>query len=197
MWNNTVDNKTRNLNFCVTFDLSDESRERSSPSNNSAELRFRLFSKRSTVAEKFRIAKLVLSLSHPYTFHRGGSTRLKSTWVQHRQHHRAQESARERMLSLLLRVGWIPTLHLKTFSGQRLDGKIQEKHSGKRNRDTFATVLFSFRSVTRVPRKLDQTVLFLCIDLSRTCDSPGGTPSVITQWPHSLEINEWLLLIDI
>ena len=68
MWNNTVDNKTCNLNFYITFDLSDESRERSSPSNNSAELRSRLFSKRSTVAEKFRIAKSG-SLSHPYTFH--------------------------------------------------------------------------------------------------------------------------------
>ena len=34
---------------------------------------------------------------------RGGSKRLKKTWVQQRQHHRAQESARERMLSLLLR----------------------------------------------------------------------------------------------
>ena len=30
---------------------------------------------------------------------RGGSTRLKITWVQQRQHHRAHESARERMLS--------------------------------------------------------------------------------------------------
>ena len=69
MRNNTVDNKTCNLNFCVTFDLSDESRELSSPSNNSTELRSRLFSKRPIVAEKFRIAKLVLSLSHPYTFH--------------------------------------------------------------------------------------------------------------------------------
>ena len=36
---------------------------------------------------------------------RGGSTRLKITWVQQRQHHRAQESARERMLSLALRGG--------------------------------------------------------------------------------------------
>ena len=43
MWNNMVDNKTCNLNFSVTFDLSDESRERSSPSNNSAKLRSRLF----------------------------------------------------------------------------------------------------------------------------------------------------------
>ena len=38
MWNNTIDNKTCNLNFSVTFDRLDESRERSSPSNNSAEL---------------------------------------------------------------------------------------------------------------------------------------------------------------
>ena len=29
------------------------------------------------------------------------ATRLKITWVQQRQHHRAEESARERMLSLL------------------------------------------------------------------------------------------------
>ena len=33
---------------------------------------------------------------------RGGLTRLKITWVQQRQHHKAQESARERMLSLAL-----------------------------------------------------------------------------------------------
>ena len=36
---------------------------------------------------------------------RGSSTRLKITWVEQRQHHRAQESARQRMLSLLLRRG--------------------------------------------------------------------------------------------
>ena len=34
---------------------------------------------------------------------RGGSTRLKITWVQQRQHHRAHENARERMVSLALR----------------------------------------------------------------------------------------------
>ena len=34
---------------------------------------------------------------------KGGSTRLKITWVQQRQHHRVQESARERMLNLALR----------------------------------------------------------------------------------------------
>ena len=33
---------------------------------------------------------------------RGGSTRFKITWVQQRQHHRAHESARERVLSLTL-----------------------------------------------------------------------------------------------
>ena len=57
-----------------------------------------------------------------------------------------------------LRVGSIPTFHLKSYEqlfGQRLDGKIQEKRSAKRNRGTFATVLFLFRSVTPVPRKLD------------------------------------------
>ena len=70
------------------------------------------------------------------------------------------------VLSLLLSVGSIPALHLKflnNFSGQRFDGKIQEKRSGKRNRDTFATVIFLFRSVTPVPRKLDQTILFLSL----------------------------------
>ena len=35
--------------------------------------------------------------------------------------------------------------------------------SSKRNRNTFATVLFLFRSVTPVPRKLDQTILFLSL----------------------------------
>ena len=43
------------------------------------------------------------------------SIRLKLTWVQQRQHHRAHQSAREKILSLALRVGSIPTLHLKTF----------------------------------------------------------------------------------
>ena len=67
---------------------------------------------------------------------------------------------------MLLRVGSIPTLHFKTFEQlfwTTLDGKIQEKRSGKRNRDTFATVLFLFRSVTLVPKKLDQTILFLSL----------------------------------
>ena len=35
---------------------------------------------------------------------RGGSTPNKITWVQQRQHHSARESARERMLSLALRM---------------------------------------------------------------------------------------------
>ena len=52
---------------------------------------------------------------------------------------------------------------LNNFSGQQLDGNIQEKRSGKRNHDTFTTVLFLFRSVTPVPRKLDQTILFLSL----------------------------------
>ena len=34
---------------------------------------------------------------------RGGSTRLKITWVQQRQYHRAHGSARERVLSLALK----------------------------------------------------------------------------------------------
>ena len=37
---------------------------------------------------------------------RTGSTGLKITWVQHRQHHRAQKSARERMLSFPLIVNF-------------------------------------------------------------------------------------------
>ena len=69
MRNNTVDNKTCNLNFSITFDLSDESREGSPPYSNSAELRSRLSSKRLTVADKFRIGRLFISLSHPYTFY--------------------------------------------------------------------------------------------------------------------------------
>ena len=63
--------------------------------------------------------------------------------------------------SKYLMVGSIPTLHLKTFDQrERFDGKIKEKCSGKRNHKIFATtVLFLFRSVTPVPRKLDQTIL--------------------------------------
>ena len=41
--------------------------------------------------------------------------------------------------------------------------KTSTKRSGKRNRDTFATVLFLLRSVTPVPRKLDQIILFLSL----------------------------------
>ena len=52
---------------------------------------------------------------------------------------------------------------LNNFSGERLDGTNKEKHSGTRNRATFATVLFLFRSVTPFPRKLDQTILFLSL----------------------------------
>ena len=52
---------------------------------------------------------------------------------------------------------------LNNFSGKRLNGTIKEKRSGKRNCDTFATVLFWFRFVTPVPRKLDQTILFLSL----------------------------------
>ena len=63
-----VDNKTSNLNFFVTFNLSDKSRGRSSSSKNSPELRSHFFSKISIVAEKFRIARLGLSLSHQCTF---------------------------------------------------------------------------------------------------------------------------------
>ena len=63
----------------------------------------------------------------------------------------------------MLRVASIPTLSklLNDFSGERLDETIKEKRSCKRNRNTFATVLFLFRSITPVPRKLDETILFL------------------------------------
>ena len=59
--------------------------------------------------------------------------------------------------SKYLMVGSIPTLHLKTFDQrERFHGKIKEKCSGKRNHKIFATtVLFLFRSVTPVSRKLD------------------------------------------
>ena len=59
------------------------------------------------------------------------------------------------------RLGSIPTLHVKTF--EQLNGTIKEKRSGKRNGETFATVLFLFHSVTPVPSKLDQTILFLSL----------------------------------
>ena len=61
-------------------------------------LNFSVKSLSSKVVQKFRGEVAVLSLPL-----RGGSTRLKIAWVQQRQHHKAQESARERMLSLALR----------------------------------------------------------------------------------------------
>ena len=60
----------------------------------SIRIRYRKLPKISTSFRNF--SKIVIKLL------RGGSTRLIITWVQQRQHHRAQESARERMLSLLL-----------------------------------------------------------------------------------------------
>ena len=51
-----------------------------------------------THADSYNGAPSVMSL-----LLRGGSTGLKITWVQQRQHHKALESARERMLSLALR----------------------------------------------------------------------------------------------
>ena len=48
-----------------------------------------------------------------------------------------------------------------TFLENDFIGTIKEKRSGKRNRDTCATVLFLFRSVMPVPRK--QTILFLSL----------------------------------
>ena len=66
----SVGKKTCKPNFSVTDDLPDKSRERSPYLFvNSAELRSRQFSKRPIVAEKFRIAGVVLALSHPYTFY--------------------------------------------------------------------------------------------------------------------------------
>ena len=71
------------------------------------------------------------------------------------------------MYKAQLRVDSILTLHLKTpeqrFSGEQLSGTIKEKRNGKRNRDAFATVLFLFRSVTPVPRKLDKTISLLSL----------------------------------
>ena len=52
---------------------------------------------------------------------------------------------------------------LNNVSGERLDGRSKEKHSGTRNRDTFATVPSLFRSVTPFPRKLDQIIIFLSL----------------------------------
>ena len=50
------------------------------------------------------------SLLHSTVFHMCfTSTRLKIAWVQQRQHHRAHESAKERMLSLALASGTAPT----------------------------------------------------------------------------------------
>ena len=40
---------------------------------------------------------------------------MKITWVRQRQHHRVQERARERMLSLALRGGSIPTFSPQNF----------------------------------------------------------------------------------
>ena len=51
---------------------------------------------------------------------RGGSTRLKITWMQQRQHHKAQESARERMLSLLLSKNKSPVLKMKILRSSLL-----------------------------------------------------------------------------
>ena len=70
-----------------------------------------------------------------------------------------------RRVTIFLRVGSVgfTSKLLNNFFGQRLIGKIQEKGSGKRNRDTFATVIFLFRSVTAVPRKLYQAILFLSL----------------------------------
>ena len=69
VWKNMIDDKPCNLNFFVTFNLPDGSRERSSSSKSSAELQSRIFSKRSIVAKKFKIARLIISFSHPYTFY--------------------------------------------------------------------------------------------------------------------------------
>ena len=64
---------------------------------------------------------LKLSLLYSIVFHialRGGSTHNKIAWVQQRQHHRAHESARERMLSLALRLCETPpSAYLSTCPG--------------------------------------------------------------------------------
>ena len=46
---------------------------------------------------------------------RGASTRLKITWVRQRQHHRVQERARERMLSLALSLTLLVRIFLVTM----------------------------------------------------------------------------------
>ena len=63
---------------------------------------------------------------------RGGSTRLKIAWVHQRQHHRAQESARERMLSLLLNEFFnlsdtFPTFLKITFNGKASTIKLKSR----------------------------------------------------------------------
>ena len=58
---------------------------------------------------------------------RGGSTRLKITWLQQRQHSTAQESARERMLSLALR----PMNHIKSIRSQRVKGRLNTNISAQ------------------------------------------------------------------
>ena len=54
------------------------------------------------------------------TLLRGGSTRLKITWVQQRQYHRAHGSARERVLSLALnRFFRISDMNSTLFSSEK------------------------------------------------------------------------------
>ena len=86
---------------------------------------------------------------------------------------RVQVSLSTVLFNTLLRVGSISTLQLETF--ERLDGTKKEKHSGIRNNNNFATVLFFFCSVMPFPRKLDQIILFVSLS-----HSPGGTPLIIS-----------------
>ena len=60
-----------------------------------------------------------------------------------------------------LREGLIPILYFKTvrsLSGTRFEITKKEKHSGIRNRGTFATVLFFFGYLKSCSRKVVQTI---------------------------------------
>ena len=58
MSQNMVDNKTYNLNFSVTFNLSNKNGEHCSSSKNCAKLRSRVFSKKSIVVDKIQERKV-------------------------------------------------------------------------------------------------------------------------------------------
>ena len=74
--------------------------------------------------------------------------------------------------------GSIPTLDLNNFAGERLDETIEEKRGGKNAIAIPLLLCFSsFVPLRRFRESLTKPFYFY---LSRTCDSPGGTPSVIS-----------------